>query len=143
MASKVVDKINSVLQSEIAAVETYEQALQKIDDPVAQPDLLAAQKSHAFRAEKLKEAVSLLGGEPELSSGVKGVFAKTAEGTASLFGEKAAIAVLEDGEDRNLEEYEKLMNEPEEDLQEIAKFMLKEEKEVHDRISRLKKQLQK
>lgn len=141
MANKVVNKINSCLQNEIAAVQIYEQAIQNIDDLNAQSDLKAAQESHAARVQKLKNTVRELGGNPEMSSGVKGVFARAAEGTAGLFGEKAAISVLEEGEDRNLEQYERLMNEPEQELQNIARDMLTQEKEVHDMISRLKKQL--
>jgi len=53
----------------------------------------------------LRSAILQLGGEPATSSGPWGVFAKAVEGGARLFGDKTAIAALEEGEDHGLKDY--------------------------------------
>jgi len=54
---------------------------------------------------KLREQVASLGGEPAKDSGAWGGFARLVEGGAKAFGEKAAVAALEEGEDHGLKLY--------------------------------------
>jgi hypothetical protein len=53
----------------------------------------------------LRSQVLQLGGEPAHGSGAWGSFAKLVEGSAALFGERSAIAALEEGEDHGLKLY--------------------------------------
>jgi uncharacterized protein (TIGR02284 family) len=105
MANTNVDTLNSFLRGEISAVETYRQALEKLTDSRARSELEECARSHEQRVEKLRAQVIRLGGQPEKTSGAWGGFAKLVEGGAKLFGEKAAIAALEEGEDRGLRLY--------------------------------------
>ena len=101
----VVDSLNSLLRGEMSAVETYRQALGKLNSSTARPQLEECQLSHAERVTKLREQIARLGGSPSESSGVWGAFAGMVEGSAKAFGEKAAIAALEEGEDHGLKQY--------------------------------------
>ena len=53
----------------------------------------------------LRDAIVACGGTPAEGSGAWGTFAKVVEGGAKVFGEKAAVAALEEGEDHGLADY--------------------------------------
>jgi hypothetical protein len=101
----VVDTLNKLLRGELSAVETYGQALERLKDSVFVADLTECRRSHEERVELLRQQVVRLGGEASRSSGPWGGFAKLVEGGAKLFGEKAAVAALEEGEDHGLRLY--------------------------------------
>jgi hypothetical protein len=100
-----VDNLNKFLRGELSAVETYDMALDKLRGSASAADLAECQRSHRERADVLAQHIVRLGGRPAESSGVWGGFAKLVEGGAKLFGEKAAIAALEEGEDHGLKLY--------------------------------------
>src|SRR5439155_13227634 len=98
--------LNKLLRGELSAVETYQMALDKLDrTSTARTELESCMASHQNRAMMLRDAVVALGGEPSKGSGPWGAFAKAVEGTAKVFGDKAAIAALEEGEDHGLKDY--------------------------------------
>lgn len=106
-----VKNLNVFLKNELAAIETYGQCIEKIDNAGITANLMDLQRSHQRRADMLARKIRQLGGKPEDDSGVWGDFASLVEGTASLFGEKAAIAALDKGEGRGEEQYrEKLVH---------------------------------
>lgn len=101
-----VDTLNSLLRGEISAVETYDQALEKLrGDAAVATQLSECRSSHEERVELLREEITRLGGEPADGSGPWGAFAKLVEGGAKAFGRQAAIAALEEGEDHGLKQY--------------------------------------
>jgi len=101
----VIDRLSSFCRGEIAAVETYNQALTSGALVRHNDRLRLCQSSHEARVELLADQISALGGTPPTSSGAWGAFAKAIEGAASAVGERAAIAALEEGEDHGLNEY--------------------------------------
>jgi uncharacterized protein (TIGR02284 family) len=104
-AQDSVNSLNSLLRGELSAVETYRQAIDKVTDLQARTQLQDAERSHALRVSKLRTRITQLGGQPADSSGPWGAFAKLVEGGAKLFGDKAAVAALEQGEDHGLKDY--------------------------------------
>jgi demethoxyubiquinone hydroxylase (CLK1/Coq7/Cat5 family) len=54
---------------------------------------------------KLRDRVLALGGKPAETSGAWGAITKIIEGGAAALGDKAAVAALEEGEDRGLADY--------------------------------------
>lgn len=100
-----VDKLNEFLRGEISAVETYRQALEKITSGGTRTQLEQCRRSHEERVALLRKNIMDFGGQPASTSGAWGSFAKLAEGGAKMFGEKAAIAALEEGEDHGLKLY--------------------------------------
>ena len=102
---KAVDALNGFLRGEISAVETYRQAIEKLGSSPNRMQLEDCRRSHEQRVDKLREWVSRLGGEPAKDSGSWGAFARLVEGGAKTFGEKAAVAALEEGEDHGLKLY--------------------------------------
>jgi hypothetical protein len=104
-SSDTVDTVNKFLRGEISAVETYDQAIERLNKSTFVADLVECRRSHEERAELLRQQILRMGGQPAESSGVWGSFAKLVEGGAKLFGEKAAVAALEEGEDHGLKLY--------------------------------------
>ena len=135
-----IEQLNSFLRGEISAVETYQMALEKIDHiSTTRDELLVNLKSHQDRVMMLQDAIRQLGGEPATSSGPWGTFAKVVEGGAKAFGEKAAVAALEEGEDHGLKDYKSDLSDLDFEARELVKAkLLPEQKQTHDRMSALK-----
>jgi bacterioferritin (cytochrome b1) len=102
-----VKYLNAFLKNELASVETYAQCIEKTENPEISSSLASIQQSHQKRAQLLHERIQALGGSPASSPGVWGGIAKMLEGGAKLFGEKAAVSVLEEGEDRGRDSYKR------------------------------------
>src|SRR5437763_16680602 len=102
---KPVDSLNELLRGEISAVETYRQAIEKLGGSATRRQLEDCRRSHEGRVAKLRDHVARLGGEPAKESGAWGAFARLFEGGAKVFGERAAVAALEEGEDHGLKLY--------------------------------------
>jgi len=143
MATKSsIDQLNSFLRGEMAAVETYQMALAKLEISSARDDLLINLKSHQDRVAGLQDVIIAAGGTPATSSGPWGTFVKAIEGTAKAFGEKAAIAALEEGEDHGLKDYKADLLKVERDARQImVSRLLPEQQQTHDRLSALKRRL--
>jgi hypothetical protein len=94
-----IDSLNKFLRGELAAVETYTQAMERLKTSSFSADLAECRRSHEERVELLRQQIVRQGGTPNDSGGPWVMFAKLVEGGAKLFGEKAALAALEEGED--------------------------------------------
>lgn len=139
---KSVDVLNSFLRGEISAVETYRQALEKVDKPQLKTQLQDCMQSHALRVSALSEQIRTLGGSPSTASGVWGAFAKAVEGSAAAFGEKAAINALEEGEDHGRNDYRRDLDKLDTATKQfIQSRVIPEQERTHNTMSQLKKTL--
>jgi uncharacterized protein (TIGR02284 family) len=109
---KTVDQLNSLLRGEISAVETYQQAIEKVGDDHASDAtaLRAIAQEHGADAQALREAIEQLGAEADDSSGAWGAWAKTVQGVAKLFGDASALKALKEGEEHGLKDYEEAID---------------------------------
>ena len=137
-----VDQLNSFLRGELSAVETYRMALDKLDaTSPGRAEMQINMASHQERVSLLRDAIFACGGKPADGSGPWGVFAKAVEGTATVFGDKAAIAALEEGEDHGLRDYKGELDDEDLDMQSKALLtsrLLPAQQATHDRMSALK-----
>lgn len=101
-----IERLNSFLRGEIAAVETYQLALTKQHISAARDELLMNLKSHQDRVMMLQDAIEALGGQPVSGAGPWGTFAKAIEAGTKPLGAKVAIAALEEAEDDGVRDYE-------------------------------------
>jgi hypothetical protein len=114
--SSAVETLDSLLRGEISAAETYAMAIDKVADGdkshVTDVQMLRdMQADHGRAAQQLRARIRDLGGSPSDSSGAWGVWAKTVEGAASLFGDRAALKALKEGEEHGLKQYEQSCDE--------------------------------
>jgi len=140
-ADVITGILNKFLRGELAAVETYRQALERLATSTAAVDLMENKRSHEQRVEMLRNQIVRLGGTAAADSGPWGSFAKLIEGGAKLFGEKAAIAALEEGEDHGLKLYRNNSDVAKLDLATrdfVERSLLPEQERTHRTASRLK-----
>ena len=110
------EELNSLLRGEISAAQTYTMAIDKVSESEkSQADdiemLRQIQRDHGRACQILRERIRRLGGEPAESSGAWGAWAKTIEGAAGLFGDRAALKALKEGEEHGLKEYDRAIEE--------------------------------
>lgn len=135
-----IDQLNSFLRGEISAVETYAHAIEKTDHTGALAVLRECHENHEARVNTLRAEIRAAGGDPSDGSGAWGAFAKAVEGGAAIFGDSAAVAALEEGEDHGLNDYRGDLDDLSpagRDL--VTKRLLPEQQKTHDAMSRLKK----
>jgi hypothetical protein len=102
-----LERLNSLLRGEMAAAESYEEALDRFADrPTIRSALAGIGLQHRRAAETLREEVLHFGGEPALSSGSWGSLALLATDTAALFGGASLLVTLRRGEEQGLFDYE-------------------------------------
>src|SRR5438132_12207265 len=106
MADNATDLLNSLLRGELAATETYQQALPKLEGTPGYEELRHIHKEHREAANTLRQHVHKVEGRPDQGSGAWGAFAKAVEGTAKAFGMDAALKALKEGEEHGVKEYE-------------------------------------
>ena len=138
---KNIKHLNSFLRGELSAVQTYDQAIEKMrqEEPTLTEELRACRESHRRRVDELTREVRRLGGEPSTDSGVWGSFAKIVEGGAKLLGKKAAIAALEEGEDHGRNDYERDVNDLDPACRDfVRQKLIPEQLKTHDVLSALK-----
>lgn len=110
---KGIDWLNSLLRGEIAATETYQQALEKVGDEPGAAELRRIHEEHRAAANTLRQHVRSHGGQPDQDSGAWGAWAKTVEGTAKIFGDAAAIKALKEGEEHGIKQYREALDDNE------------------------------
>lgn len=138
--SATVEQLNSFLRGELSAVETYREALRRLDESANKATLEECARSHQQRVMLLTQEIRRLGGNPATESGPWGTFVKLLEGGAAALGEKAAIAVLEEGEDHGRNDYRRDSQQLDfEARQFIQTQILPEQLRTHDIVSALKK----
>ena len=108
---EAIDILNSLLRGELAATETYQQAMEKYGNEPGADVLRQMHADHRETANTLRIHVRQHGGEPYTASGAWGTWAKLVEGVAKLFGNTAALKALKEGEEHGLKEYEKALKE--------------------------------
>jgi hypothetical protein len=136
-----VNLLNSLLRGERAAVETYDQAIEKTKD-APEPALTENRLCHFNRISVISNRITALGGKAQESSGAWGAFAKVAEGSAKVFGFRAAVAALEEGEDRGLADYRTAVGKLDESSRHaVETVLLPAQERTHRRMSDLQKRL--
>jgi len=141
MAHDAVEQLNIFLRGELSAVETYTQALEKVDEAPIRTQLEMCRQSHQRRVELLRDEVQRLGGQPSSSSGTWGTFAKIVEGSATIIGDKAALSALEEGEDHGMKLYQENIDEIPPSVRTLVQSaLLPEQRKTHETMRHLKHQ---
>jgi hypothetical protein len=105
LTPEAIDKLNELLRGERSAVETYDLALQHVTSAELLSALRELRDSHERRVVLLRDRLQASDAEPAETSGAWGAFARLVQRGADLFGDKTAVAALEEGEDRGLARY--------------------------------------
>src|SRR4051812_31158438 len=99
--------LSTLVKGELAAVETYKQALDKIEgSEPAGSELRRIEADHEQALSVLRDHMTGINASAPVDSGLWGEWAKAVEGAATAFGEKAAIKALKEGEEHGISSYE-------------------------------------
>jgi uncharacterized protein (TIGR02284 family) len=139
MTDTVTTTLNSLLRGEMSAIETYRQAIEKMDNEAGAEELHWLRTEHRDAADALWHHVEQHGGKPSEDSGPWGTFAKAVEGTAKLFGNAAALKALKEGEEHGLKDYEDALRDHElpADCQALLRGLLERQRAHLPVINRL------
>jgi demethoxyubiquinone hydroxylase (CLK1/Coq7/Cat5 family) len=141
-SSETIDQLNSFLRGELSAVETYRLALDRLDHTEHRTTLVQCMRSHEERARMLREAIVGRGGDPSEDSGAWGSLVRLIERSAAAIGAKAAIGVLEEGEDHGRDDYLRDLDKLEPSARQLIEFaILPEQRRTHDAIKNVKNAL--
>ena len=133
-----ISTLDSLLQGERSAVATYQQAQRHLAGHYAE-DLESNRSCHADRVTALTRRIVELGGKPSTTGGVWVGFTKAIEGTASLLGEGAVVAALEQGEDIGLADYRAPLTELDPTSRNLVVVdLLQAQERTHRRMSAIK-----
>ncbi|MEQ9319615.1 MAG: DUF2383 domain-containing protein [Polyangiaceae bacterium] len=99
----VLDKL---LRGELAAVATYDHALENVTSTSLLRVLRENHASHAARVAALAAEIDARGGEPSRDAGPWGVLTKLLEAGAAAIGDDAVAKVLDEGETLGMQTYE-------------------------------------
>src|SRR5262245_51583944 len=97
-----VNSLNELLRGELAATETYQQAMATVGSGPGAGELRQLRDEHREAANTLRQHVHTHGGKPDQGSGAWGGFAKAVEGAAKLFSNTAAMKALKAGEEHGV-----------------------------------------
>jgi len=100
------EMLNALLRGEIAAVETYTQALAKFDDELVIADLQKIRDEHRRAVRELRDQVVQRGGNPLEGAEPWGEFVSATAGNGHPAGPATALAALRLGEEHEVSEYE-------------------------------------
>lgn len=106
----VNETLNSLLRGELAAIDCYRQASDNYGPEPRVADLTRILREHEQAAASLRRHIQHFGGQPDDDAGVWGAFAAAIEGTAHLFGNRAAAKALKEGEEHGVRCYEKALS---------------------------------
>ena len=132
-----VDELNKCLRCELSAIETYEQALENNRARHGPDDrfdrLIQILNEHRHAAARLRTILEQQGAVPSTDSGAWGVWSKTVLGAATLFGDKAALKALKEGEESGLKEYERVAREAGAATENVvSSFIRRQQEHIHE-----------
>jgi hypothetical protein len=101
-----IDTLNSLLRCQLAAIETYDRAINKLEDQHVLADLQAIREEHLLAETLLREVVLELGGEPVDASEPWSACSAAITGAEKVIGPATALAALKQGEEHSINEFE-------------------------------------
>jgi hypothetical protein len=98
--------LNILLRGELAATETYQEAMNVLDNAPGAMDLRRLHDEHREAANTLRLQIREAGGEPDHSAGPWGAWADIVDETARTLGQRTAALALKQGEELGVIDYE-------------------------------------
>jgi len=109
---RVADEIYHILRGEVSAVEAYSQVMEKIKADPEAARLQEFLRDHRSAVEYWRDQVEDTNVAASTDSGPWGTMVQAFVGSAKLFGNRAALTSLLEGEEHGLKEYQELLESP-------------------------------
>ncbi len=138
MTSQAIEDLNALLKNELAAIETYNQALTKFQNKHGIEILRRCQQSHLERSNKLRSTIVDLKGTPTADIGLGGKFGKLVMAGAEQMGDPAIVVALQADEGEWTANYEWRLVSMHGDHRPLVKEeLLPQQKEIEEQLSEL------
>lgn len=135
-------QLNLLLRVELAAVESYRQALDQLDSTLYYSTLLQCLRSHEERAERLRDEILARGGEPIQEVGAWHTLSRFSEFQTVVFGDIATISALIDGENEGQNDYRLALSELDPGARELVESaIIPDQQHMHHALWDIKRQL--
>ncbi|MEZ4382950.1 MAG: DUF2383 domain-containing protein [Nannocystaceae bacterium] len=109
LKNETIENLKSQYRGELAAVETYEQALKKYEDQPEEPALRRMLVEHRDASRRIGEAI-LDNGEPlPRGSGAWGTVTTAVERVATMVNDKIPLELLRRGESIGMDGYDTIL----------------------------------
>ena len=136
-----VEALNSCLGSELSAIDTYQQVLDKNRAHYTQnvdfDKLIQILGEHRQAAAKLRTIIQQQGGTPSSDAGACGTWSQAVMGAAKLLGDKAALKALREGEESGLKAYRRVGHEAGASTENILSSFIQRQQSHLDHLDRL------
>lgn len=131
-----ISKLDKLMQDELSAVETYQQAMEKVREysqVEEEQQISAICEDHRDSVNQLRDRITQLGGKPPSGSGIWGSWSKLVMGSMKMLGEEATIKALREGEESGVEDYEDVLKETDvpEDIRDLIQSTLLPRQQAH------------
>jgi hypothetical protein len=136
--------LTKILCAEMSAVETYDHALQNFTKGEDRDKIELARDCHVKRVDTLAGKLYEMGGSPTESSGVWGAFTRVLDAGVGVVTDKMAIALLEEGEERTIQQYRDLIagTKQEPDVQTLASVLLTQQEATQRMIKEMQERME-
>lgn len=111
MSTKTKEILEEIYKGEKSAAETYRKALKEVAGQPGSDDLMTLQHDHIDALQRLGSHLNMRAEDIPEGSGAWGAWANTVMSTATLFGDKAALKALKEGEEHGLKQYRSAVDE--------------------------------
>ncbi len=111
-----IERIDKLLRDELSATQTYQQALDKLqeDASIGEAEYLQPiYQDHQEAVSNLQEQIRQLGGTPSEDSGAWGTWSEIIQGGANMLGRTTALKALQEGERSGITDYEEALQDSE------------------------------
>ena len=131
--------LNKLLKNELSVAETYQRILDKLHKDVELGEahyLVPIYEAHKAVVSTLQALIIKLGETPAEVSGDLGTWAEIVQGGAAMFGRKALLMALQAGQKNGVENYERVLQDPElpSDIRSLIEWKLLYGQQAHIRI---------
>jgi hypothetical protein len=138
MDATTVDWLNALLCDELAAVETYTEALAERRSPLFSVELWKCKRSHEVRVRALQEKIASLGGRPTTAWGLKETVERMVDLGEAEFDDELVISALAAGENQLLQDYHVRIPRLDREVRSfVERNLLPAEEYTHDALSAL------
>ena len=107
-----IKRLNSLLMLDHDAIESYDQAIRRIENTLYRDRLSEFRSDHERHVPALVQLIERMGGKPQSRTDIKGFFLKGFTALQSMVGDEAALRAMHANERLTNNTYQEALNDP-------------------------------
>lgn len=106
----LLEMLQDLVKLDLAAAEAYQEAVERLDNPIYKQQLAAFMRDHERHVEELTPVVRTMGGEPPDDAGAKEWLTEGKVALSSLGGDKSILKAMKSNENDTNIAYERCLD---------------------------------